>query len=140
MGTKLARDGNAASARVAEKPDAAGRTQVLAVNASATELGQQDVAHNHELFACSWPSRQPEDRTPVAFVHHTVAYQIVILAMVEYGEIKHPGIFGRSSHQLMILYAIAVVGDGNDTGLSHLTDGSHLVTGKISSDRTGREN
>src|SRR3981081_3060713 len=137
MGTKLARDGNAASARVAEKPDAAGRTQVLAVNASAAELGQQDVAHNNAHLDCSWPSRQPKDRTPVALVHDTVAYQIIILAMVEHGEIKHPGIFDRTSHQLVILYAMAVVGNGNDPGLCHRSDRGHLLTDQTSCGRTG---
>src|SRR5258707_14129317 len=80
---------------------------MLAMNASATELGQQDVAHNHELFPCSWPARQSKDRTPMTLVHHTVAHEIVVLAVVEHGEVKHPGIFDRAPHQFMILSKIA---------------------------------
>src|ERR1700747_2623541 len=90
---------------------------MLAMNASATKLGQQDVAHNHELFPRSWPARQSKDRTPMTLVHHTVAHEIVVLAVVEHGEIKHPGIFDRTPHQFMILYTMAVIGDRNDAAL-----------------------
>src|SRR5258708_32610713 len=137
MGTKFAGDGYAASARVAQKPDTASRTQMLAMNASATELRQQDVAHNHEFFACSWPARQSKNRTPMTFVHHTVAYEIVVLAVVEHGEIKHPGIFDRAPHQFMILYTMAVIGDRNDAGLYHRSNRRHFFAGKTSGDRTG---
>src|SRR5258708_9710382 len=137
MGTKLARDGNAASARIAEKPDAAGRTQMLAMNASATELGQQDVAHNHELFPCSWPARQSKDRTPMTLVHHTVAHEIVVLAVVEHGEVKHGGILDRAAHQFMILYTMGVIGDRNDAEWYHRSNRRHFFAGKTSGDRTG---
>src|SRR5258708_36755553 len=112
---------------------------MLAMNASATELGQQDVAHNHELFPCSWPARQSKDRTPMTLVHHTVAHEIVVLAVVEHGEIKHPGIFDRAPHQFMILYTMAVIGDPNDAGLYHRSNRRHFFPGKTSGGRTGRK-
>src|ERR1700747_2504134 len=110
---------------------------MLAMNASATKLGQQDVAHNHELFPRSWPARQSKDRTPMTLVHHTVAHEIVVLAVVEHGEIKHPGIFDRAPHQFMILYTMAVIGDRDDAVLSHQSNRRHFFAGKTSGDRTG---
>src|SRR4051812_8822516 len=72
-------------------------------------------------------------------MHHTVAYEIVVLAVVEHGEIKHPGIFNRSPHQFMILDTVAVVGDCNNAGLYHRSDWRHLFSSQVSGDRTSRE-
>src|SRR5260221_9580504 len=110
---------------------------MLAMNASATELGQQDVAHNHELFPCSWPARQSKDRTPMTLVHHTVAHEIVVLAVVEHGEIKHPGIFDHAPHQFMILYTMAAIGDRNITGLYQPSNRRLFFAFNISRDLTG---
>ena len=93
-----------------ESHTACGR-DVLAVNVMIAEFREQNVAHHHRFLARRRPARQTEQGAPVAFVHHAVADQIVILAMIKHGQINHPGVLDRAPHHLVILYAMTVVRD-----------------------------
>ena len=90
------------------------------------ELGEQDIARDDRFLARRRPARQPEQRAPVAFVHDAVADEIVILAMIEHRHADHARIFDRAAHQLVILHAMAVIGDRDDAGLRERADRRQL--------------
>ena len=95
---------------------------MLAMDVMIAKFGQQNIAHHDRFFARRRPARQPEQRAPVAFVHHAVADEIVILAMIEHRHADHARIFDRAPHQLVILDAVAVIGDRDDSALRERAD------------------
>ena len=50
-------------------------------------------------------------------MHDAVANQIVILTMIEHGQIDHAGILDRTPHHLVILNTVAVVRDRHNARL-----------------------
>ena len=74
--------GDAAFPRFAQDAHAAGGAEMLAMNVGAGEFGEQGVARDDDLLAGGGPAGQAEHGAPVAFVHHTFADEIVVLAMV----------------------------------------------------------
>ena len=108
--------------RFAQNPDAASGADMLAMNVMIAEFRQEDVAHDDRLLARARPARQAEKRAPIAFVHHPVTDEIVILAVIENREAHHAGVFDGAAHQLVILDATAIIGDRDDTGLRERAD------------------
>ena len=129
--TNFATDFHAARPRFAQQPHTAGSADVLAVNVMIAKLRQQNVAHDDGFFAGRRPARQTKQRAPIAFVHHAVADQIVILAMIEHRQAEHARIFDRAPHQFVILNAMAVVGDRDNAGLRKRADRREFFAGKI---------
>ena len=101
---------------------------------------EQNIAHHDHFLARRRPARQSEQRAPVAFVDHAVADEIVILAMIEHRQADHARVFDGATHQLMILNAVAIVGDRDHAGLRERTDRREFFAGKIFRDRAGRQN
>ena len=66
---------------------------MLAMDARAGQFGQQNVPRHDHLLARCRPSAQPERRAPIAFVHHAVRHQRVVLAMVHHRQ-------GRTSSRI----------------------------------------
>jgi len=62
-------------------------------------------------------------------MHDPVAHKVVILAMVHYSQIEHPSVFDSSTHEFVILNAMAIVRDGDNPSLYHRTDWSHFFAG-----------
>ena len=77
------------------------------------QFGELNVPRDDHLLARRWPTPQTQRRAPVSFMNHAVAHQGIVLAMIHHRQIKHPGIFQSPSHQLIVLDAVAVVGDGH---------------------------
>ena len=90
---------------------------MLAMNLMIAKFREQNVAHDNRFLARRRPARQTEQRAPITLMHHPVADQIVILTMIEHRHADHAGIFDRAPHQLVILNAMTVVSDRDDTCL-----------------------
>ena len=88
MRTNFAADFHAPRSRFANQPHTARRADVLAMNVMIAKFGQQNIAHHDRFLARRRPAGQAQQRAPVALVHHPVADQIVILAMIEHRHIR----------------------------------------------------
>ena len=98
MRADLTADLNATSLRLAQNPDAAGGTDMLAMNVMVTEFRQEDVAHDDCLLASAWPARQAKKSAPVTFVNDARSNKIVVLAVIENWQAYHAGVFDRAAH------------------------------------------
>ncbi len=54
------------------------------MNVMIAQLREQNVARDDRFLAGRWPAGQAEQSAPVAFVHHAVADEIVVLTMIEH--------------------------------------------------------
>jgi hypothetical protein len=127
MGAGLAGDGNASLAGFAEQADAVGGGDVLAVDVGAGHFGEADVAGDDEVFAGGGPAAQAEHGAPVAFVHHAIGDDGIILAVVEHREVEHLCVFEGAAHELVVLDAMPVVRDGDDAGAFEGADGGEFL-------------
>ena len=82
MRTNLAADFHAARARFTKQPHTACGRDVLAMNVMIAKFREQNVPRDNDFLAGSGPAGQPEKRAPIAFVHHAIAHEIVILAVI----------------------------------------------------------
>ena len=85
------------------------------------------------------PAGQPEYRAPITLVHDAIAHEAVILAVVQHGQLEHPRVFDRPAHQLVVLDAMAVIGDRHDPGLHQRADGRKFLARQPLRDGSGRE-
>ena len=60
------------------------------------------------------PAAQAQGGAPVALVHHAIGDQGIILAMIQDWQVEHFGVLERVAHQLVVLHAMTVVGDGDN--------------------------
>ena len=109
--TNFAANFGSASTRVANQSHASGRSDMLAMNVMIAKVREQNVAHHDYFLSRGRPAGQPEQRAPVTFVHHAVADQVVILAMIEHRQTNHACVLHRAPHQLMVLNATPVIRD-----------------------------
>ena len=109
MRTNLAGDFHSTRARFPDKSHASCATNVLAMHMMIAKFREQNIAHHNHFLAHGRPSRQPQQRAPVTFIHHAFADKIVVLAMIEHGNTDHARILERASHQLVVLNALTVV-------------------------------
>ena len=87
------------------------------MNVVIAQLRQENVARDDHFLARRRPAAQSEQRAPVALMHDSVAHQAVVLAMIHHRQVEHARILDRAAHELMILNAMAVVGDRDHAGL-----------------------
>ena len=73
------------------------------------------------------PAGQAEHGAPVALVHHAFADEVVVLAMVHHDEAEHARVLERAAHQLVVLHAMAVVGERHHAGLVQRADGRQFL-------------
>ncbi len=92
-----------------------------------------------DFLARRRPAGQAEHGAPVAFVHHAFADEIVVLAMVHDDEAEHARVFQRAAHDLVVLDAMAVVGERDDAGLCKRADRREFLAGEAFGDRAGGE-
>ena len=102
---------------------------MLAMDGRAAESGEEDVAHDDHFLAGAGPAGQAEHGAPVALVHDALADEAVVLAMVEDGELEHAGVLEGAAHELVVLHAMAVVGERDDAGAGHRADGREFLAG-----------
>ena len=122
MRTNFAADFDSARARLANQAHASGRADVLAMNVMIAKFREQNVAHHDRFLARRRPAGQTKQRAPVAFVHHAVADQIVILAMIEHRQPNHARVLHRAPHQLVVLNATTVIRDCDHARLRERAD------------------
>ena len=60
--------------------------------------------------------------------------------MIKEREIKHLRVFAGAAHQVVVLHAMTVVRDGDDSGLFQAADGCEFFAGDALGDRTADEN
>src|SRR5438105_7315365 len=89
MRADLAADLDPTSLRLAQNPDTACGTNMLAMNVMVAEFRHEDIAHDDRFLASAGPARQAEKRAPVTLMDHTCSDEIVILAVIENGEAYH---------------------------------------------------
>src|SRR5207253_9366766 len=130
----------AARPRFAHQSHTSGCSEVLAMNRMIAKFREQNVAHYYRFFAGRGPARQPEERAPVAFVHDAIADQIVVLTMIEHGQINHTRVFDRASHHLVILNAMTIIRDRYNASLREGSDRRELLPCEIFRDCAGWQN
>ena len=79
----LAGHAHAARLAVAHRAQRLARAHVRDVDARAGELGERDVALDHQRLGRAWDAAQPERRGAVALVRHAVALERRILAVID---------------------------------------------------------
>ena len=139
MRAGLAGNGHAALLGLAQQADAAGGAYMLAVDGRASEFGEEDVALHDHFLAHGGPAAQSELGAPVALVHDALGGELVILAMIHRGQVEHARVFERAAHEVVVLHAMAVVGDRDDAGLEKLSDGREFLARDALGDRAGDE-
>jgi len=123
------RGAQAALLRLAQQPHAAGAAEMLTVNARAGPLRQQDVAGHDHLLARRGPAPQAEHRAVMPLVRHAIDHQRIVLAVIHHEQVKHRRILERPPHEIVVLDAMPVVGDGDDPGLGQRTDRREFLAG-----------
>ena len=58
----------------------------------------------------------------------------IILAMIHHGQAKHAGVFDGATHDLVVLNAMPVIGQGNNTGLKKRASWSEFLPAQAFSD------
>ena len=108
---------------------------MLAMHVRAGRFGQQNVPRHHHFLARRRPAAQPQRRAPVAFVHHAIGHQRVILAMVHYRQVEHLRVLQRPPHQLVVLHAVPVIRDGDHAGPFERTNRRQFFARNVLRDR-----
>src|SRR5262249_5238387 len=121
-------DLDAPSSGVTQQSDTARRTEMLAMEARFAEIGQKDISGHHDFLSGSRPARQSQHRAPKAFMHYAVSDHVIVLAVIEYGEVEHARIFDSAAHQLMVLNAMPIVRYCYNPRLNHGPYRRHLLT------------
>ena len=137
MRAGLAGNGDAAGLGGAQQLHTAGGADVLAMHLRAGQSGQQDIARHDQFLAASRPAAQSQRGAPVAFMHHAVCHEGIILAMIHHRQIKHFGVFQGAAHQFIVLDAMTVVGDRDNPGLLEGPDGGQFLPRNVFGDGAG---
>ena len=108
------------------------RTEILAgkvlhMHARPGEFREQNIARDDHVLRDARPSGQAQHGAPVAFVHHAAGGKLVVLAVIEREQIEHARVVERASHQLVVLHAMAVIGQCDDACLVERPDGRELL-------------
>ena len=135
----FATERDAAGTGLAQDPDAASAAEVLAMDGGAAGLSQKRVALDNDFLADGGPAGESQHRADVALVHDSLADEVVVLAMVHDGQSEHAGVLEGAPHEFVVLDATPVVGEGDDAGFVHGTDGSEFLACEPLGDCSGRE-
>src|SRR6478736_4075133 len=130
MWANFARNLHSSRLRLPEQAHTAAGADMLAMNRRIAELGKQDIPRDNDFLTDPRPPRQTEPEAPLSLMHYPVANERVVLAMVKDGDSKHPGIFDRATHDLVILHAMAIVRYGDYPGRKHRPVRRQLLAGE----------
>jgi hypothetical protein len=86
------------------------------VDPRAGEPTQLDVAVHHQLLGERWPTRQTETAAAGTLVHHRAGRECADLAVLGERDVECSRVLQRSTHQLRVLHAVAVVGEQAHAG------------------------
>jgi hypothetical protein len=112
---------------------------MLHEDARAGQFREQDVARDDHVLRNARPAGQAQHGAPVALVHDAARGEIVVLAMIERKEVEHAGVIERAAHDLVVLDAMAVVGQRDHAGLEERADGRELLAFHADRDAAGGE-
>src|SRR5258706_10554902 len=90
------------------------------------KFGQKYIPRDDDVLAARRPAAQTKGGAPVTLVDDAIGDKIVVLAMVENRQVEHLGILNRTSHQLVVLDAVAIVGNRDDASLFERTNRRQL--------------
>jgi hypothetical protein len=90
------------------------------VQVRARQLGQHEVAGDHDLFRGGGLAGEPELGRDDALVHRGVAGQVAVFRMADDGRAEGQGVLHGAAVQLRVHHALAVVGKGDAAGLGLL--------------------
>ena len=140
VGADFAGNFDAARAGLADEAHAAAGADVLAVDRGVAKFRQHDVAGDNHFLASAWPAGQSKAEAPLALVHDAIANNRVILAVIHHGEAEHAGVFHRAAHDFVVLDAMAVVGERDDSGIEKRADGSEFLAFEAFGNSSSAEN
>jgi len=136
--TRLAGNGDAALLGLAQKGDAARRAQMLtmdfcAVSSAsktfrATIISSPPTANRADPAPGSNNLRASRRRSPARNPGSDQNRQV-----------EHLGVFAGAAHEVVVLHAMAVIGDGDDTRFFERADRREFFAGDIFGDRAGDE-
>ena len=118
----LAADAHAAQLGPADQIDAAGRRDVQDVQPAAGQLGQGDVAVDHDLLGRGRHAAQAQPHALEALVHDAAARQVEVLAVAEDGLVEHAAVFEGPPHDLGADDGRTVVGEGDRAAVDQAAD------------------
>src|ERR1700677_1047097 len=122
MRRDLAGDAHAEFLGVTDIFERAGGGHVRDVQAGAGENGEFDVASGADGFGFRGNAFQAETDGARPFAHHAAGEERGIFAVVDHGKIQRVAVVHYLAHQARGGYGLAVVADGDDTGIFHRGD------------------
>src|SRR5207249_2863281 len=108
------------------------------MHAPAGELGEQDVALDHDLLRRGGDSLQAKPSRDEALVHHAPRRERWLLAVVGDRDIEGAGVLERGAHQVARGDGLAVVRDGDRPRPYHLAELRELLAALAHRDRADR--
>ena len=122
----FAGDGQAARFGEGHHFDGVPRRNMGHVKTRAGELGQQDIARHHHVFGSGRNAAQSKAHAFDAFVHVAAGAQMQVLAMIDHRKAEGARGFHGAAHDARVHHGPAVVGDGDDAGVLHQSDGGQF--------------
>jgi len=111
---------------------------VLQVDVRAGVSGQDDVACDDHVLGGVRPAAKAEPGGHHALVHRRPLGHGLVLAVIHDRQVEHLGVLDRAAHDLVVLHAPAVIGDGDDAGALQRTGGRKLLSLLADGDAPGR--
>ena len=127
VGRSFAVDRYAPLSRLPQNPDRSGCAHMLANDPGARHFGQKHIPGHDHLLRNSRPSRQSKNPGPLPLIHYTAGRKRLVFTVVQDRQIKHPGIFQGSPHQLRTLDAVTVIRNRHNPRLPQGSDRRQLL-------------
>src|SRR5208283_4726972 len=121
VGAGLGGDLDPASLALADQLDGASRRDVLDVQPAARDLGEADVAGDHDVLGGVWHAGKSESHRLETLVHDAANGELGHLAVLHDHAVEHLGVLEGAAHQGSRGDRRAVVGEGHGTTGDKLT-------------------
>ncbi len=122
MGRHLAGDRNAPRLRVPEEPHGGGGRHVGDVDRGAGEIGEGDVARDHDLLGRRRDPPEPEVRRHEALVHHAALAERGVLGVRDDRATERLRVLERPAEEGRVHHRPPVVGVRDAAGLGQLPE------------------
>ena len=114
------------------------RAHVRDVEGAAGQLGERDVALDHDRFGRRRGSRAGRATRRRTLVRDAVAFERRVLAVIDDRHAEHPGVLERAAHQQRRRHGPAVVGEGDAAGRLLRAELGELLAARAERDRADR--
>ncbi len=130
---------DAAALALADQLDGAGGRDVLDVQPAAGDLGQADVAGDHDVLGRGGHAAEAQPHRLEPLVHHAADGQLGHLAVLHDHAVEHLGVLECPAHQRGRGDRRAVVGEGDRAAGDQLAELGQLLALAALADRADRD-